>query len=299
MSPHRGEVPDPPKAPESVQVMDTGAQPFLTRAERRRAREVHGADAELPPVAHLPRYLSLIATVAGVIFVAVSAAAGPIILLLALLLGSLIIAWGWPRAAGLPSPKGSSAVLAIASLLLMGLVAAAETDPRLRWASAALALGLVAMFIHQLTRRDGRPRLTESVMGTSLGLVIIASGAAYLPLVHLTIGPQLIACAMAAIAAGCAADLLVGMPAVRPWLLPMSMVLGGIASVLASLVVSAPALPPAALIGVSAAALSHVTRRLLAPEAGSYSSQGQIATGIASIAMVGSLLWAINALVVR
>lgn len=299
MTPEHAEVPDPPTAPDSVQVMDTGAQPFLTRAARRQARETHGPDVELPPIAHVPRYLSLGATVAAAILVAVSAAAGAVVLVLALLVGSLIVAWGWPRAAGLPSPKGSSAVLAIASLLLIALVAAVETDPYLRWASAALALGLVTMFLHQLMRRDGRPRLTESVMGTSLGLVVLASAAAYLPLVHDDIGPQLITCAMVGIAAGTVADLLVGMAPVRPWLLPLAMVLGGLASVLAALVLSAPAVPPAALIGVCAAALSHVTRRLLSPEAGSYSSQGQIATGLGSVAMVGALLWAIDMLVVR
>lgn len=299
MTPEPGEVPDPPTAPDSVQVMDTDAQPFLTRAARRQARETHGPDVELPPIAHVPRYLSLGATVAAAILVAVSSAAGAAVLVIATLIGSLVVAWGWPKAAGLPSPKGSAAVLAISSLLLIGLVAAVDTDPYLRWASAALALGLVTMFLHQLMRRDGRPRLTESVMGTSLGLVVLASGAAYLPLVHDEIGPQLITCAMVAIAAGTAADLLVGMAAVRPWLLPLAMVVGGLASVVAALLLSAPAIPPAALIGVCTAALSHVTRRLLSPEAGSYSSQGQIATGLASVAMVGALLWAIDMLVVR
>lgn len=299
MTPEQHEVPDPPKAPDSVQVMDTGDQPFLTRASRRQAREALGPDVELPPIAHVPRYLSLGATVAAAILVAVSSAAGAAILALTLLVGSLIVAWGWPRAAGLPSPRGSSAVLGIASLLLIGLVSAAETDPYLRWGSVALALGLVTVFLHQLMRRDGRPRLTESVMGTSLGLVVLGSGAAYLPMVHDGVGPQLITCAMVGIAAGSAADLFVGMASVRAWLLPLSMVAGGFVSVIAALIMSAPAVPAAALIGVCAGALSHVTRRLLAPEAGSYSSQGQIATGLASVAMVGSLLWAINMLVVR
>ena len=50
---------------------------------------------------------------------------------------------------------------------------------------------------------------------------------------------------------------------------------------------------------MTCAALSHAFRRLLSPEAGSYSSQGQIATGVASIAMCGSLLWGLHELVVR
>jgi len=77
------------------------------------------------------------------------------------------------------------------------------------------------------------------------------------------------------------------------------MVIGGLASAALSLAVGAPDIPPAALIGVTCAALSHAFRRLLAPEAGSYSSQGQIATGLASLAMTGPLLWAIHELVVR
>ena len=298
MTSERTEAPEPPKAPESVQVMDTGAQPFLTRFARRAAHEA-SPEAELPPIAHVPRFVTIAATVLSALLLAIAAPAGETILASALLLGSLVIAWGWPRAAGLPSPKGSSAVLALTAVLLVGSVLAAGRYPYLRWSSAALALGVIAMFGQQLLRRDGRPRLTESVMGTALGLVVLGSGVAYLPLVHVSDGPQILACAMAAIAAGTGADVLVRNPAVRPWLLPLAMVVGGLASVVVSLVVGAPDLPPAALIGVSCAALSHAFRRLLSPEAGSFSSQGQIATGLASVAMSGSLLWGLQELVVR
>ena len=290
--------PEPPQAPDTVQVMDTGAQPFLTRAARRAARETQ-PDVELPPIAHVTRVIGIPTTVVGALLIAVSAFAGETVLALAVLLGSLVISWGWPRAAGLPSPKGSSSVLALTSLLLVGSFFAAETSPYLRWSSAALALGLIAMFVQQLLRRDGRPRLAESVMGTAFGLVVIASGMAYLPLVHVQDGPEMIACAMVAIAAGTGADLLVRNALVRPWLLPLSMVVGGLASALISLVLGAPDFPPAALVGVCCAALGHAFRRLLAPEAGSFSSQGQIATGLASVALPGSLLWALYELVVR
>lgn len=299
MTPTTDAVPDPPQAPDSVQVMATGEQPFLTRAARRAARDQQGADIELPPIAHVTRYVSLAATVLAAFLIAASALAGDIMLAGAIGLGSLIIAWGWPKAAGLPSPKGATLVLAIAAALFIGVVMAAETDPYLRWASGALALGLVAIFLQQLLRRDGRPRLVESVMGTSLGLVVLASAAVFLPFVHIERGPELVACAMAAVAAGVLADLLVRYDVVRVWLLPLAMVLGGFASVGASLLLQAPDLPPAALIGVSAAGLSHAFRRMVSPEAGSYSSQGQIATGLGSIALVGPLLWAINHLLIR
>jgi hypothetical protein len=298
MSAEQQGPPEPPKAPDSVQVMNTGAQPFLTRAARRAARETQ-PDVELPPIAHVTRVVTIAATVVGALFLAVSAFAGETVLSLAVLLGSLVISWGWPRAAGLPSPKGSSAVLALTSVLLVGSFLAAETSPYLRWSSAALALGLIAMFVQQLLRRDGRPRLAQSVMGTAFGLVVIASGLAYLPLVTVSTGPELIACAVVAVAAGTAADVLVGNPLVRPWLLPLSMVLGAVASTLLSLIMGAPDIPPAALVGVCCAALGHAFRRLLAPEAGSFSTQGQLATGVASLAIPGGLLWALYELVVR
>jgi hypothetical protein len=298
MSAEQPGPPEPPKAPDTVQVMDTGAQPFLTRAARRAAREAQ-PDVELPPIAHVTRVVGIAATVIGALLFAVSAFAGETVLSLAVLLGSLVISWGWPRAAGLPSPKGSSAVLALTSVLLVGSFLAAETSPYLRWSSAALALGLIAMFVQQLLRRDGRPRLAESVMGTAFGLVVLASAVSYLPLIHVDGGPELIACAMVAVAAGTGADLLVRNAMVRPWLLPLSMVLGGLTSTLLSLVMGAPDIPPAALVGVCCAALGHAFRRLLAPEAGSFSSQGQIATGLASVAIPGGLLWAVYELVVR
>lgn len=299
MTSTRGAVPDPPRAPDSVEVMDTDAQPFLTRAARRRAREELGSDVELPPIAHVPRYVSLIATVLAALLIAAAGRAGEIILAGAVLLGALIIAWGWPKAAGLPSPKGSSLVLTLSSLILVGAVVAAETDPYLRFGSAALALGIVIMFLHQLLRRDGRPRLTESVMGTALGLVVLASGVVFLTMIHEPRGPELVVCAMAAAAASTLADLLVGKGAVRNWLLPLAMVLGGFASVAASIAVDAPDIPPAALIGVCAAGLSHAFRRMMSPEAGSYSSQGQIAVGLGSVGLIGSMLWVINELLVR
>lgn len=295
----RDAVPDPPQAPDSVEVMATGEQPFLSRAARRQARESLGADVALPPIAHVPRYLSLVVTVLAAVLIAVSASAGELMLAAALLLGSLIIAWGWPRAAGLPSPKGTSLVLAVSVTVLVVAVVATDSDPYVQWAGAALASGLLLMFVHQLLRRDGRPRLTESVMGTSLALVVLASATAFLPLVHLEHGPSLIAGAMAAVATGTLADLLVRQDALRPWLLPLAMVLGGIASVIVAVLGPGPDIPPAALVGVCSAALSHAFRRMLSPEAGSYSSQGQIATGLASIGLVGALLWAINELVVR
>ena len=63
--------PEPPQAPDTVQVMDTGAQPFLTRAARRAALESR-PDVELPPIAHVTRVIGIPATVIGALLIAVS-----------------------------------------------------------------------------------------------------------------------------------------------------------------------------------------------------------------------------------
>ena len=91
MTSERTQAPEPLKAPESVQVMDTGAQPFLTRFARRAAHEA-SPEAELPPIAHVPRFVTIAATVLSALLLAIAAPAGETILAAALLLGSLVIA---------------------------------------------------------------------------------------------------------------------------------------------------------------------------------------------------------------
>lgn len=88
-----------------------------------------------------------------------------------------IFALGWPGLLGLPARQGTS-------LLLLITVAAGVA---LQWltgdlAYAALGFGIVvvAAFVLQLLRRDGRPRLVESVAGSVTGAAVVISGVGWL-----------------------------------------------------------------------------------------------------------------------
>lgn len=88
-----------------------------------------------------------------------------------------IFALGWPGLLGLPARQGTS-------VLLLATVAAGVS---LQWltgdlAYAALGFGIVvvAAFVLQLLRRDGRPRLVESVAGAVTGAAVVISGVGWL-----------------------------------------------------------------------------------------------------------------------
>ncbi|WP_159621686.1 hypothetical protein [Ruania rhizosphaerae] len=88
-----------------------------------------------------------------------------------------VFAIGWPRLLGLPAPRGATVVLL--------LTAAAAFSALLIWedllyVAVATGLGVVGAFLHELTRRDGRPRLVESVSGVVTGAVVVSSAAGWL-----------------------------------------------------------------------------------------------------------------------
>ncbi len=85
-----------------------------------------------------------------------------------------LLAWGWPRLLDLPSPRGTTATVAAGGAAAVAAVALTDTEPRLRWLALALAGSVVAEFVHQLARRDGRPRLVESVTGSVWGVMALA-----------------------------------------------------------------------------------------------------------------------------
>ena len=62
----------------------------------------------------------------------------------------LVLAWGWPRLVNLPSPRGTSTVLALTAVALTATMVAGDAGDRTRWAGAVVSLGLIASFLHQL-----------------------------------------------------------------------------------------------------------------------------------------------------
>ena len=153
--------------------------------------------------------LLVLAVLAGVPFAAAAVA-----------LGAGVLAWGWAGLLGLPSPRGTSFVLGVGTVATVLTVALTRDDPFLRWVPAALAGSMVVAFLHQLLRRDGRPRLVESVASVITALALIVSGGCLVPLPRTAAGGSVMAVAGAAVAVCALVDLLARVPRLRALLLP-------------------------------------------------------------------------------
>ncbi len=114
---------------------------------------------------------------------AASAAAGVAAsALVAVVLGAAL-AVGWPTLLALPSPRGTTGVVAATGVAAALAVATTPGEPGLRRLPVVLALGVLAACGHQLLRRDLRPRVVDSLGGTLLGagLAALAAGWVALP----------------------------------------------------------------------------------------------------------------------
>jgi hypothetical protein len=279
--------------PDVPETSRAGDPPPLTRRQRR--------DADRPlvlPPASARRPLTVGATVALSALIALTGFADPVLVALAVALAGLVLAWGWPVLLGLPSRRGTSTVLLIGTAACVSAAALTDTDPFLRWMPAALAVSLIAAFLHQLLRRDGRPRLTESVAASGAGLAIISSGAAYIPLPRTLGGDETLAAAMAALALAAVADLAIPTRRLRAWALPLAMLLGGAAGAAVALLDGRPEPAAGALVGVLVAGVSHATRRVLAVLPTMGSARAQLVSGAASVLLCGVVVYALGRILV-
>jgi len=278
--------PQPPhEQPLHQQQPESGSGAPLTRRERRAARET--GPRSLPRRALVARPLTILATIAFAALVALTGYASPEFVSVAVALAGFVLAWGWPQLLSLPSPRGTRAVLALGTVLMTVAVLLTRDDPYLQWMPAALAGAVIAAFLHQLLRRDGRPRLTESVAATTSGLAVISSGIALAPIAQAMHGGHALAAAMAGLAGGALADPLIGLKRFRPWALFIAMVVGGGAAMLVTLFAGQPKPGPAALLGLLAAAVSHAARRIMAVLPATAMPRAQLATAAGASMLVG------------
>ncbi len=290
---------------------DADPAPLTRRELRERARRARGTSAPAPrgpgaarrgagpqrarPSVRLTRARPLLigSTVALAALVALSGYAHPFVLASAVALGGLVVAWGWPPLLGLPSRRGASGALAVAAVCCVVSVAATTEDPFLRWLPAGVALSILAVFLHELLRRDGRPRLTESIGAATVALGTIASGAAYVALPRTWHGADPLAAAMAALALSVLADLMVTRGRLRAWALPVAIVLGGGASSLTFLALGRHEVSAIALLGMLVAAVAHALRRVLAVLPGMAAARSQLVSGAASVLVCGALVYVV------
>ncbi|HYN30420.1 MAG TPA: hypothetical protein VES95_11225 [Dermatophilaceae bacterium] len=283
--------------------MDTPQPPApgeaSTRAARRAQREALNRPL-LPDLATERRVPMVLATWAAALLVALGAAAGPALCAAVVGWAGLVVAWGWPRLLGSPSRVGSSSAIAVAAVSAALVVALSDREPYLAYLPAAVAAGLLAMILHQLLRRDGRPRLTESLAVSAAGVTVVTVGVLYVPLARSTEHLEVVLAATAAVAAGALADLLAPFPRVRPWLMPIAMVLGGAAAAaVAGAGEGVPVWREGLLIGVLCAAVGHALRRVLSTLPPVTALRSQASAGTASVLLPAVVAYVLAVVLLR
>jgi hypothetical protein len=251
------------------------------------------------PVPPMPR--RLLVTVAVVAFsglLAITAFAGPTTVALTVALCAGIIAWGWAGLLGLPSPRGTTLVLALGSVGAIGTALVTRQDPFLAWMPAALAGSMMVAFVHQLARRDGRPRLVESIAATITGIAVIVSGASLIALSRSEHGPWVVAIAAAAMATTAVSDLAGVSRRLSAWLLPLGMLVGGVTAILVGHLLGASGWGAAALLGVLSAGISHAVRRVLGSLPAISSARSQLVSACASVLTGGVVVYVVGRLLI-
>ena len=217
---------------------------------------------------------------------------------LAVALAAAIIAWGWPGLLGLPSPRGTAFVVAVGSASAVGTALATLDDPYLAWMPAALAGSIFVAFLHQLARRDGRPRLVESIASNITAIAIVVSGASLVALSRTPQGGLVVALASSAVALSALIDLAGVSQRLRPWLPPLVMLAGGLVAVVVGYLLGADSWGGAALLGVMAAGISHAVRRVLATLPAISSARSQLVSASASLLTGGVVVYVVGRLLI-
>jgi len=231
----------------------------------------------------------------------ITAFAGPTMVALAVALAAGVIAWGWAALLGLPSPRGTTVVLAVGSAGAVGTALASRQDPFLSWMPAALAGSLIFAFLHQFVRRDGRPRLVESIASTIMAIAIVVSGASLVVLPRLEHGAWVVAIASTAMAVSSLTDLAGGWRGFSAWLLPLAMLAGGLSTIIVghlSQGLGTAGWGAAALLGVLAAGVSHAVRRVLATLPAISSARSQLVSACASVLTGGVVVYVVGRLLI-
>lgn len=218
------------------------------------------------------------------------ALAGVVPFAIVVMAASVLLVNGWVVLLNLPTPRGTASVLAASAVVMVGVVLVAGRDG-MTWLPAAMALSLIAEFGHQLGRRDGRPRLVESVSATVAGIAVLASGVCMLPLLRDPGGAQTVAIVMGAGAVAALADV-----AVR-WEAPplvgalVAAGLGAAAAWAGAALLPASGVPvgSAAAVGALAGSAGHLVRRVQSVLPYLYGRRAQFASGAGSVLMLGVL----------
>lgn len=239
-----------------------------------------------PSIRITPSVHVAVAVVGIALVLGAAALTSTLVLAFALAVAAVVLAWGWAGALNLPTPRGTVGTIVVGGLALVSSVVVQDDVPRLTWVPAALGLAMIAAFVHQLFRRDGRPRVVESVSAVVLALGLLACGVLLVPPASTPEGVSLVLGALAAAAASALTDLLGRWPAMTTWLTAAAMAAGGAAAVLVALALSAP-WTTWLLVGVAAGALSQAMRQVLCELPTMAHARPRLVTAVASVLVAG------------
>lgn len=124
--------------------------------------------------------LATLVAVAGVLGDVSVAGRDGVVLAALLVVLSGVLALGWPVVAGLPARVGSGVVIGLTGLAAVAVVHVATGEPLLGDLPVVFAGAVLASFVAELARRDGRERLVESVAGTVAGALAPVCAAGWL-----------------------------------------------------------------------------------------------------------------------
>jgi len=148
--------------------------------------------------------LATLVAVAGVLADVSLAGRDGVVLAALLVLLVLAFAVGLPHLAGLPARTGSSVVIALAGVAAVVVVDLTRGEPLLGDLPLVFAGAVLAAFVAELARRDGRERLVESVAGTVAGALVAVSAAGWLAAERTAAGDAVVVAGAVALAAGSA-----------------------------------------------------------------------------------------------
>jgi hypothetical protein len=219
--------------------------------------------------------------------------AGSTVLLGAAALVVLVVAIGWPVLLQLPDVRGTSLVIVLTGWAAVGVAWLSAGDARpLATFAIVVAFAVLAAFAHELIRRDGRPRLVESVTGTLSGQVaaVLAAGWVLLP----DSAPGVAGVVVAAAAAG-AARLVTGLPLpgrLSGW---VSLGLGAVAGTVAAVLLGRDSLQACVAAAITVAAVVAGLDRLLATQVagGKRRPVGVLAIAAAPVSSVGMVAYTV------
>ena len=149
---------------------------------------------------------------------------------------------------------------------------------------------MIAAFVHELVRRDGRHELVESVTGTLSGQVLAMLGAGWLLLGDAPIGAATLLVAAVAVASARAATALPWPINVTGW---VAFGAGLAGAVLAALTQNGHIdLGPAAAMGLAVAGVVAALDRLLDAQPTGRTGLGLLAAAIAPVLVAGTVAYA-------